>query len=193
MNSRIPGVIGGFFAATLLLLGTSLSTSGRAYSGGPDPGATGGFKEPTCHQSGCHDSFDLNAGSSAGLGDLLISGFPEHYEPGTTYPVTLAISHTQDRRYWGFQLAARLQSTGAQAGQLQPVDSGTQVQEKDGIRYFAHSLDGIDTNTFEFTWVAPAKGAGPVVINAAGNAADGGGSPLDDYIYSTALTVEAQK
>ena len=193
MNHRFPWLAGLFFIVILILAGTALSTSSRAYSGGPDPGATGGFKEPTCNQAGCHNTFDLNAGSAAGLGDLLISGFPDRYEPGKKYPVKLAVSHTQDRRYWGFQLAARVQSTGAQAGELQPADSGTQVLEKNGVKYIEHTLEGVATNTFEFTWVAPAQGVGAVAVNAAGNAADGGGSPSDDYIYSTAITVEGQK
>ena len=193
MNRRFPWVAGLFVAVNLVLAGTSFSTSGRAYSGGPDPGATGGFKEPTCNQSGCHNTFELNAGKGAGLGDLLVSGFPDRYEPGKKYPVKLAISHTQDRHYWGFQLAARVQSTGAQAGALQPGDGGTQVLEKNGVQYIEHTLEGIATNTFEFTWVAPAKGTGDVIVNAAGNAADGGGSPSDEYIYSTGLSVEAEK
>ena len=178
--------LAGLFLATTILL---FSTSGGAYSGGPDPGATGGFKEPTCHQSGCHNSFALNAGRVAGLGDLVLSGFPASYEPGKTYPVRIAVSHTQDRRYWGFQLSARLKSDGTQAGALTPADAGTQVLAKDGVQYIEHTLEGIATNTFEFNWVAPSSDGGEVVINAAGNAADGGGSPADDYIYTAAVTV----
>lgn len=161
----------------------------RAYPGGPDPGVTGGFGEQTCNQSGCHASYALNAGRASGLGDLLISGLPKTYEPGKSYTVKLAISHTMDRRHWGFQLAARVKATGAQAGELKPVDGNTQVLEKDSIQYIEHTLEGIAVNIFTFDWVAPGSPAGEVIIHASGNAADGDMTSEADYIYSTAVTV----
>jgi hypothetical protein len=93
--------------------------------------------------------------------------------------------------YWGFQLATRLKGAGTQAGDLKPADTGTQVVEEKGIKYLEHTLDGNATNTFEFNWVAPASAAGEVVVDAAGNAADGGNSPDGDYIYTATLAVSA--
>jgi hypothetical protein len=165
------------------------AASTQAYPSGPPPGVTGGFGELTCNQSGCHTSFELNAGRSERLGDLVISGLPERYEPGKSYAIKLAVSHTQDRRYWGFQLAARAKATGAQAGQLKPVDAGTQIVEQNGIEYIEHTLDGSPTNIFNFLWVAPGATAGDVVIHSTANAADGDVSPEGDYIYSTSVAV----
>ena len=176
-----------FLTPYLILLLDTAHT--RAFSAGPDPGVTGGFNEPTCNQSGCHDAYKLNAGRALGLGDLVITGFPKQYEPGKTYPIQLAITHTQDRKYWGFQLAARVKATGVQAGDLKPIDRGTQIQGKNGIQYLEHTLDGNATNTFDFNWVAPGTAMGDVIVNAAGNAADGGLSPDGDYIYSTSIDV----
>src|SRR3990167_4648076 len=51
-----------------------VATSIRAYPGGPPPGVTGGFGERTCNQSGCHNTYALNEGRTAGLGDLVLSG-----------------------------------------------------------------------------------------------------------------------
>lgn len=179
-----------FLAIYSLLVSTSIvGTSVRAFPAGPDPGVTGGFGEPTCNQSGCHNSFELNAGRASGLGELVVSGLPAQYEPGKTYPLNLAITHTQDRKYWGFELAARVKATGIQAGLLKPTDGGTQVMEEKGIQYIEHTLEGIATNTFSFNWVAPSSPVGEVIMHAAGNAADGSDSPDGDYIYAASVTV----
>ncbi len=187
MSSRFVLLLSLFLPVCWLIF---LAASLRAYSGGPDAGVTGGFGEPTCNQSGCHNSLELNAGKASGLGDVVMTGLPTQYEPGKTYSIKLAVTHTQDRKYWGFQLATRVKETGAQAGELKPIDGGTQIiVGKNGIPYLEHTLDGIATNTFNFSWVAPSGPGGDVVINVAGNAADGGGSPDDDYIYATSVTV----
>jgi Reeler domain-containing protein len=163
----------------------------RAHPSGPDPGVTGGFGEPTCNQSGCHNSFTLNAGRAAALGDLEISGLPKTYEPGKSYPIKLVVSHTQDRAAWGFQLAARFAQSGAQAGRLQPLDTATQIVEASGVQYIEHTLDGIASNTFTFTWTAPTAASGEVAVHAAGNAADGDFGPGGDYIYAASVSIAA--
>jgi hypothetical protein len=164
-------------------------TSTAAFSGGPDLGHTGGFDEPTCQTSGCHADFELNSGRAKGLGDLVLEGLPEQYEPGKTYPVTLTITHVDGRQYWGFQAASRVKATGAQAGQLKATDQDTQVLEAKGVQYIEHTLLGIPTNTFTFDWVAPGSPAGDVIVHVAGNAADGSGEASGDYIYTTSVTL----
>lgn len=173
----------------LLVSWILLTISVRAYGSGPDAAKTGGFGEVTCSQSGCHVSFDLNEGKAKGLGELMISGLPKQYEPGRMYPITLAVAHTEGRGYWGFQLAARVKETGAQAGELKPIDGSTQIVDEKGIQYIEHTLQGIAANTFEFIWVAPGSPAGEVIVHASGNAADGNGSPEGDYIYNTSVSV----
>jgi Reeler domain len=158
-----------------------------AYTAGPPPGSTGGFGEPTCTR--CHNSYQLNAGKAAKLGDLIISGIPKQYQPGKMYAVKVELTHMQDRMYWGFQLAARVKDTGAQAGDLKKMDGNTQVLPDKGIQYIEHTSEGIFNNIFEFAWVAPASAVGDVIINAAGNAANGSGDPSGDYIYSVSVTV----
>jgi hypothetical protein len=165
------------------------ATSSRSYPAGPPPGVTGGFGEPTCDQAGCHNSFALNAGRAAGLGDLILSGVPKQYQPGMTYPIKVTHTQTEGRKAWGFQLAARVKETGAQAGDLKPIDGDTQVLVEKGIQYIEHTLEGTNSNTFEFKWVAPSSSTGEVVINAAGNAANGDDTPGGDYIYSTSATI----
>jgi hypothetical protein len=167
----------------------ALTATVLAFPGGPAPAFTGGFDELTCASSGCHESFDLNAGRELGLGDVVISGLPQQYEPGKAYPTTVTVTHIEGRQQWGFQLAARVKATGAQAGELQSVDDYTQVLVENAIQYVEHTEEGIYTNTFEFTWVAPDETVGEVIMHAAGNAADGSVSPDGDYIYGTSVTL----
>lgn len=161
----------------------------RAYPAGAPPAVTGGFGEETCAK--CHNTYELNAGRSSGLGDLAVSGLPEQYQPGKTYPVKVEVAHTQDRAAWGFQLAARLKESGAQAGELKPMDASTQILSEKGIQYVEHTADGIFSNVFEFNWVAPDSPVGDVIVNVVGNAANGDASPTGDYIYSTSVTIPA--
>jgi len=52
-----------FFIVTVLLAVASL----HVYPKGAPAGVTGGFGEGTCNE--CHDSYALNAGRAAGMGD----------------------------------------------------------------------------------------------------------------------------
>ena len=130
-----------------------------------------------------------NAGRAAGLGDLLVTGFPKEYKPGETYPIKVEVTHQQDSGVWGFQLAARAKDTHAQAGALEPIDAHTQLLSLQNIDYITHTADGTFSNVFEFTWMAPATTVGEIVVNAAANAANGDASPVGDYIYSTDLSI----
>jgi hypothetical protein len=152
---------------------------------GPPPAVTGVAGEDTCVM--CHNSFELNAGRDERLGDLKVTGFPARYEPGKSYAVTVELTHLQDRSAWGFQLSTR--AGGKQAGHLKPIDSHTQLVTQDGLEYVEHTMEGIDSNVFEFTWVAPESTAGEVLVGVAGNAADGDTSEHGDFVYATSLTI----
>ena len=174
-----------FFIVMLLAAVASV----RAYPKGAPPGVTGGFGEQTCNE--CHDTYALNAGRAAGLGDVVITGFPKEYKPGDTYPIKVEVTQQQDSGVWGFQLATRAKETHAQAGTLKPLDSHTQILSMQNIDYITHTAEGTFSNVFEFTWVAPSIAVGEIMVNAAANAANGDASPVGDYIYSTSLSIAA--
>lgn len=182
-----------------LLLGISLvaglllvATIVVAYPSGPPPAVTGGFGEGTCNQAGCHNAYALNAGRDLGLGDLILSGLPEQYQPGMTYPIKVMHTHMQGRQAWGFQLAVRAAATGAQAGELKPIDVNTQVLVEKGVQYIEHTMAGTSYNVFDFNWVAPATSMGAVVMHATGNAANGDGVPTSDYIYTSSARTSSE-
>jgi uncharacterized protein (TIGR03437 family) len=165
-----------------------------AYAEGPPAGATGGFGEPNC--TDCHTGTAVNAGG----GKVTITVSAPSYTSGGTYTITVTDFDSTQRR-WGFELSARTQA-GMQAGTLQVGSDGlTQIVPSfNGIQYITHTLSGTRNGTrdtgsgvsFTFTWVAPDVSAGPVVFNAAGNAANGDGTQFGDHIYTTSLTLPPQ-
>ena len=121
------------------------------------------------------------------------------YIPGVKQRVMVQVSDAAQQR-WGFELTARLNSdlSNGQAGDLTPVDGFTQVICEDsapkpcvtGPQFITHTSAGTRTGTpggatFQFDWTPPATNAGPVTLYAAGNAANGNGSPTGDQIYTT--------
>lgn len=171
---------------TLSMTASVATALAMAFSSGPDPRLTGGFKEGTCVR--CHSSFPLNEGRTLG-GIFKIEGEPRNYEPGVTYTLTVIAAHPGQSR-WGFQLSARSADSGSQAGSFAPLDSATHVQTEDGIEYISHTEGGTRKGVldgpveFRFTWTAPSQSGGMVIFNAAGNAANGNGNQEGDYIYT---------
>ena len=171
----LPGLISVFVGACGILL---------AFSSGPPLERTGDFGEPTCVE--CHSGNALNAAG----GNFTISGTPQGYQPGQTYPITVALSKSGQLR-WGFELAARVESTGSQAGMLVSTDGSTFVRSSgNGVQYITHTSNGTSAGnaqgrTWTFNWVAPAQNVGSIRFSAAGNAANNNLVPTGDFIYTT--------
>ena len=100
-----------FLKAITLL--TSMVVVMYAFSSGPPPGRTGGFGEHTCQD--CHEFGPSDTGNFA------ILGVPDPYTAGQDYPITVMLSQPSQMR-WGFQLAARFQADGSQAGNITVTD-----------------------------------------------------------------------
>lgn len=173
-------------AISLFLMTIPAAAILLAYSSGPLPQRTGGFGEGTCIE--CHNNFKLNEGRISG-GVFEIAGVPRIYQRDQTYPITVTLGQPGQTR-WGFELSARFAGSGSQAGRLTPVDATTQVKEAGGVQYIEHTTAGTREGTadgpveFHFNWAAPDPAGGPVLFNAAGNAANNDGTPKGDYIYT---------
>ena len=174
----------------------------KAYSSGPDPGKSGVPGEGgVC--TDCHLGTDLNAGG----GSVKISTGAPTYTPGVKQQIRVTISDPTQRR-WGFQLTARLASDPTvRAGVLASPDSKTLVicaasglqqvpcTSSPALQYIEHSLAGAVItdvgagNTFSFDWTPPDANVGPVVLYAAGNAANANTREDGDHIYTTTLTL----
>jgi uncharacterized protein (TIGR03437 family) len=126
-----------------------------------------------------------------------------NYTPGKKQMIRVQVFHPESSK-WGFQLTARLASDETRkAGTLAP-NSQVQVNcDPSGNapcgedREFATHLGAATTTgsngskTFEVEWTPPATASGDVILYAAGNAADNGGTNAGDRIYTTNLRLSA--
>jgi hypothetical protein len=130
----------------------------------------------------CHSDNGLNEPG----GSLVLTGVPERYEPGATYPIVVALAR-EGLRVGGFQMAARFADgkaagTWSVTGERARVASGGFVQHtKKGAE-----AESEGSNRWEVSWTAPERGqsSSEVVFNAAGNASNDDASALGDYIYT---------
>ena len=177
--------------AVLLAIGPASRPAG-AYAEGAPAGFSGGFGEQSC--DGCHFDSPLNAKP----GSLTIGGVPERFTAGERYTLTVTLSRPL-MAIAGFQLAARFENGGAQAGSLAPApgeEKRIKVETQTNIQYANQRLEGSapeppGTVKWSLVWTAPAAG-GTVLINAAANAADKDGSTRGDFVYTTVATSRSQ-
>ena len=98
----------------------------------------------------------------------------------------------------GFQLSARMENGGAQAGTLAP-GPGEEKRiriERGTIEYANQRLEGTSlaepgTAKWTVVWTAPAN-AGSVLFHAAANAADKDEAARGDYVYTATATSRPQ-
>lgn len=156
------------------------------YRDGPPPGFSGGFGEDHCQA--CHFGDTLNAKP----GSLTISA-PRHYSPGATYTLTVTLTRP-GMVIGGFQLTARFEEGGAQAGTMAATHGDRdriKVTTDRGVQYAYHqrpgtALTGRNMVRWTLRWTAPA-GGGSVRFSAAANAANEDDSQFGDYVYTASV------
>lgn len=166
-------------------------------SPGPPLGFTGAPGEGTC--VGCHYTFNQPNPPNTG-GKVEITGLPASYASGQSYTVTVTVSHPTARA-WGFELTALdLSGTSSTIGALTVTTPATVLKRDSSDSgqqriYLSHGGEtGIaqgkpGSNSWSFSWTAPAASVGDVTFYAVGNAANNQISPEDDYIYTTSVKV----
>ena len=154
------------------------------YAGGAPPGFSGGFKEESCHA--CHFDAEPNVSS----GRVTVEGVPAAFTPGDTYELTVTLRHA-GIKLGGFQLTARFEKDGAQAGTIAAgtADAGrVGIESQAGIQYTGQKRPGTtavapDTARWTVAWTAPTSG-GAVLFNVSANAANGNDSADGDFVYT---------
>jgi hypothetical protein len=185
----------GLTAASLALAATFLPTASEPLSGyadGAPPGFTGGFGEQAC--DACHFDNSINAKP----GQLTLSGVPEHFTPGQRYTLTVTLARPE-MKLGGFQLASRIDGSGAQAGTLAAApgeEKRIAIDTASGIQYARQRRDGAGPAPpgivrWEVVWTAPAAG-GTVMFHASANAADGDEAAAGDYVYTAMAKTAGQ-
>lgn len=160
-----------------------------AFRDGPPARVTGGFGEDSCFA--CH----WNGTENDGVGSLQVSGFPEKYEPGARYDLTISLAHPE-MVVAGFQLAVRYGDGETQAGALEiPEEEDDRISvlvERD-VEFAQHRLPGIEPSGRESTrwslrWAAPADSGGRTVhLHISAVAGDGDESQMGDHVYTLEL------
>lgn len=178
MKNQKPKIIVWGFIALFCLSFRFLSTPNP-----PPDGYTGspfGFGDCTF----CHSDYNVNSGPGTAT---LTTTIPAcGYVPLTTYSITVTVSHNGLNEFQ-FQLTSE-SSTGAYRGTLNP-NAVTQFYGGKYISGTGASLSNPNTNSWTFTWTAPATGLGPVTFYAAFNAVNGDIDVTGDYVYTRTLTV----
>lgn len=182
-------------AATVYgLFGDQTGNSVKAkISPGPPLGFTGAPNEGNC--TGCHYTYQVNSGA----GKVEITGLPASYSPGQSYLVTVTVSHPTARA-WGFEMTALdPNGTSATVGTMTPTSATTTLKRDSDASgqprtYLSHSEAGVaqgkmGSNSWSFTWTAPATNVGDITFYAVGNAANNQVTPEDDYIYTSSVKV----
>jgi uncharacterized protein (TIGR03437 family) len=151
----------------------------------------------------CHRTFA--PANSDPLGSVRID--VSNYAPGVKQTIKVTVAHPQASR-WGFQLSARLVSDETKiAGNFAPNDVARVICDDGSARgvlapcpagqpEFAEHFNAPRTDvgagfTFSIDWTPPATDVGDIVFYAAGNAANGDGTPNNDRIYTTVRRISA--
>jgi hypothetical protein len=180
------------FSALIVSFGlTSMTSNNAEYSAGK-AGSNGSPGEGTCASGSCHNSFALNSGTgnvSIAIAGLLSGNM---YVPGQTYQVSVTVQQSGIGLF-GFGIEA-LQASGANAGTwtaagdshiLNATISGN---SRATVTHIDNSGFASNTRTWSFSWTAPTSEI-PVMMYAAGNAANANGGDGGDYIYTATLSL----
>ena len=202
LNSRLALTVGltAFFCLPVYLVSREAGPPPRR-TGGPFPG------ELNCTQGQCHVGALPNTGPGAIAISVNGTALEDYrYTPGETVPVVVTVSDPDaSQTVRGFELSARSVEGCFQAGvfALAEDEVGIQIRNRGRIRVPApcppspldfpeHTMPRAAVDgaaQFMFNWTAPATNVGPIVMAAAGNAADGDGTRMGDRIYLTSASV----
>lgn len=177
-----------FFAACSFALflsnsGGPMATSGIDRTGSPLSGGQ------IC--SACHSGASFTTTTSIELVD--VAGTPQlNYLPEQTYTVRVRVNFANGTpQRFGFQSVVLLDSDDSQAGFIGNQSSNARITNANN-RDYIEQLSSSTADLFTYQWTAPAAGAGPVTIYAAGLAADGNGSTGGDAAASASLNLSEE-
>ncbi|MCB2213277.1 T9SS type A sorting domain-containing protein [bacterium] len=154
-----------------------------ADSNGPPDGFAGNPPNMnTC--IACHDTYPLNSG----VGGVLPGGISTQYIPSHLYNLNVLVGYV-GREHWGYQVTV-LNAEGESAGIFLHADSLSvisdhPVPEQDFIGQSELGvLPGEEYARWYFDWYSAPEDTGPLTLYVVGVAADGDGTPANDYVYS---------
>lgn len=135
---------------------------------GTDPGYTGSPGDSSKNCTTCH------GGIAIPKDGWITSNIPtEGYTPGQTYTIKATNTAMGSTRF-GFEVSPQKLNGNLMGTMIITDTSRTKLVGNDKyITYKADGVDGVDSNTWTFNWVAPQTGAGEVVFYGAFNSNPG--------------------
>jgi hypothetical protein len=162
----------------------SFGTIGLGKKDGTEPGYTGSPGDSLKNCTACH------GGMAMDVEGWITSNIPEEgYMPGATYTVTATNTEFGATRF-GFEVSPQALN-GDLMGTMVITDTTTTklVGNDKYITYKAAGVDGVDSRSWTFDWIAPAAGSGNVVFYGAFNS-NYNGDKGGDHTYLTTLKVK---
>lgn len=150
---------------------------------------TGAPGENTCNF--CHTSFPNNSGGNAF--NINFNNGYNFYTPGTTYNITVSLGGSLSNKY-GFQMTSLKSSDDKISGKFFPTAntdtfylqvSTTNTNKR---RYIEHNQNNT-SGSWTFQWQAPASNVGNIKLYGAGVAGENPTGTVNDYTYSSILTL----
>lgn len=157
-----------------------------AYSIGPPDGRTGSSADnyKTCYDAGCHNSHTLNSGNAK-----FSVSTPPRYSQGEILTIRVSFHNSSGAKH-GFELSA-LDTDNNHIGTFRSIDDTTQTGDGNYIKHTTEGSNQYGNAGWSVQWIAPVSEIlKPVTLYAAGNEANGDGTPQGDYIYTTTATME---
>lgn len=135
---------------------------------GTDPGYTGSPGDSSKNCTTCH------GGVATPKDGWITSDIPaEGYTPGQTYTIKATNTAMGSTRF-GFEVSPQKLDGNLMGTMIITDTSRTKLVGNDKyITYKADGVDGVDSNTWTFNWVAPQVGSGEVVFYGAFNSNPG--------------------
>jgi hypothetical protein len=166
-----------------------------AWSGGPPAYRTGApGDDGTCHDTGCHNSFELNSGSAK----FSVTA-DDTYIPGKFIKIEISFTESAGT-FHGFEMTAlddrnnrigKFKKIGKTTRVISPNDESRGLRKEDKGKYIEHTAAGNKKKRWKVKWKAPSDATGPITFYAAGNEADGNGNPSGDFIYTAIAEINA--
>lgn len=182
VSKFVTGVATGF-----IMYGLFMSVL-YAWSSGPPAYRTGApGDEGTCHDAGCHNSFELNAGEAK----FSVVG-PDIYNPGKFIKIEILFTES-DGTFHGFEMTAldenknrvgKFKKLGKTTRVISPKDEARGLRKEDKGKYVEHTAAGNKKKKWRVRWKSPPDQTGAITFYVAGNEANGDGVPTGDFIYT---------
>jgi len=179
-----------FLFCSIIILGLILSTTVDVVTkpDQPELGRTNAPGESNCSVN-CHTG-GSNPINNAGI-NFNFNGNNPAYTPGNSYAVIISNTDAGGVKFGFESTSLTIPPLNSAAGTFTVTNATTTGSGTFNSRNYIHHKDATSSNSWSFTWNAPATNVGDVVFYVASNAANGDNTNQGDNIYVDTFIVRA--